>query len=228
MTTKRPKSKATLKPEPKRSQEQENGVLEWKETIPTPQRIARTICGFANARGGKLIAGISDSGEIWGIIDPEAEKKRLSEAAQTYCEPPITLHFELQRDGNALLLITHIPEGKQKPYKALHPDGNWYAYIRAGAQTMRASRMVEKSLRNEPIPNPDDIDSYDTDKSNDLLDSKALGLLEHLRQHQRITTKQFQTLMNISQRRARRILVQLTLSGNIRQHDHNKEPYYTL
>ncbi len=190
--------------------------------MPAPQRVARTICGFANARGGKLIVGMSDKGEKIGIIDPEAEKKRLTEAAQAYCSPAIELQFELQCDGKSILLVAHIPEGKQKPYKALHTNSNWYAYIRAGTETLRASRMVEKSL---PKETPLTIEDNSAARP---LDSKEIGLIEYLRLHQRITAKGFQQLMNLSPRRARRILVLLTLEGIIRQHDHNKEDYYTL
>lgn len=204
----------------------ESSTLEFKQTVPDPRRIAKTICGFANAHGGHIVIGITDKIEKVGVINPDAEKKRLLEAA-TYCQPAIDITFVEHIENNIIVIIAHIPEGKQKPYTALHPNGTWQTYIRTGPETVLASQLVKKSLCNEIISD----NNHNTNSTNAHLrnfDSKELGLIEYLRTHPRITTKAYMQLMNLSLRRARRILIQLTLEGIIRQHDNNKEYYYTL
>lgn len=206
----------------------ESTTLEFKQTIPQAQRIAKTIAGFANAHGGHIVVGITDKGEKVGVVNPDAEKKRLNEAATLYCNPPIGLQFNEYADGNLLVITALVAEGKQKPYTALHTDGSWRTYIRTGAETVAASRLVEKSLRNEFMPDYEADNNPANAELSPPLDSKEWALLEYLRTNPRITVKGYMQLLNLSYRRARRILVQMTLAGIIRQHDNNKEDYYTL
>ncbi|MBI3765218.1 MAG: winged helix-turn-helix domain-containing protein, partial [Ignavibacteriales bacterium] len=53
-------------------------------------------------------------------------------------------------------------------------------------------------------------------------------LFRYLEQHERITVREFGRLVNISDRRASRILVQLVRAGVVRIHTHEKEEYFTL
>jgi predicted HTH transcriptional regulator len=57
--------------------------------------------------------------------------------------------------------------------------------------------------------------------------SKEKALLEYLEAHERITVKEYCTLLNMSRRRAQRIMVNLVLSGVIRVHTTEKEEFYT-
>jgi ATP-dependent DNA helicase RecG len=43
-------------------QQGEGYNLEFKESLPND--LARTICGFANANGGKILIGVDDKGYI--------------------------------------------------------------------------------------------------------------------------------------------------------------------
>ncbi|HRI28355.1 MAG TPA: ATP-binding protein, partial [Chitinophagales bacterium] len=52
----------------------ESDTLEFKVQIPDAPKAARAICALANTRGGYLVAGIADDGEIVGIIEPDKDK----------------------------------------------------------------------------------------------------------------------------------------------------------
>ena len=41
----------------------ESKTLEFKETMPNPEAIAKTACGFANGGGGSIIIGVSETEE---------------------------------------------------------------------------------------------------------------------------------------------------------------------
>ncbi|MBS0655249.1 MAG: ATP-binding protein [Verrucomicrobia bacterium] len=45
----------------------ESSNLEWKEALPQKQPIYKTIVGFCNQNGGKLVIGIKDDGTIVGL-----------------------------------------------------------------------------------------------------------------------------------------------------------------
>ena len=49
----------------------ESKKLEFKEILPSSDKIMKTAVAFSNGAGGKLIIGIKDNGEIIGISDEE-------------------------------------------------------------------------------------------------------------------------------------------------------------
>ncbi|OWY25423.1 ATP-binding protein [Sphingobacteriales bacterium UPWRP_1] len=201
--------------------EGEGPTLEFKEQITEPYKVAKTICAFANTKGGVLISGITDDGQIVGVIEPDKEKERIAEAALRFCYPPVDLVFWEYTEDFLTVIAACIEESSQKPHKAMLKNGQEQVYIRTGNKTMPAGKLVEKVLRNEP---PKEVNTVD----NNTFTSKEQGLLEYLQKHERITLKLFARMVNISERRARRMLVQLTLNGHIRLHEGNKEDYYTL
>lgn len=200
----------------------ESDTLEFKVQIPDATKAARAICALANTRGGYLVAGIADDGEIVGIVEPDKDKALLTEAALVYCVPPVQIEIWEYTEDFLTVLAAYVPESNHKPHKAINKNGLEQAFIRTGNKTMPAARMVEKVLRNE-VNTPH---SLPPDTTN--LNSKEKGLLEYLAKKETITLKQFARLVNISERRARRMLVQLTLGGYIRIHTSNKEDFYTL
>ena len=194
----------------------EGPQLDFKKTITHPEKIARTIVSFANHLGGQLLVGVMDDGYVTGI-DAEEEKYMLQQASQFYCEPPIKLRFKEIDDEGKTVLLVNVPESRHKPHYAKTGDNEWKAYIRVEDESVLASKLVEKTLRNEPAQ-----------KVERHLSNIEKALLDYLALHKRINTRQFCKLVNISDRRASRILIALTLDGVIRLHDKDKENYYTL
>lgn len=197
----------------------ENERLDFKKTITHPDKIARTLVSFANTRGGTLLVGVQDNGTITGV-DPEEEKYTLQQAAQYYCDPPLTLQYtEIELD-NCLVLEVTVPESAHKPHLAKVKEDDWRGYVRVKDESVQTSKLVTKVLRTEtPLAEA-------TRPLN--LDKPDYQVLEYLKTNRRITLPQFMQLANISKRRAYRILIKLVLHGYLRLHDKEKEDYYTL
>ncbi|RYY27242.1 MAG: winged helix-turn-helix domain-containing protein, partial [Sphingobacteriaceae bacterium] len=104
-----------------------------------------------------------------------------------------------------------------KPHYSLDEDGKWWVYIRTNDKSMLASKIVVDVLKRSNNDNGVLIE----------YSSKERGLLEYLQTNERITVKQYCDLLNLSRRRAQRILVNLVLSGVIIVHTNEKEEYYT-
>lgn len=198
--------------------EGEGRELEFKTRVPAPQKMAKTVCAFANTRGGRIVVGVMDDGEIVGIIDEEAEKKLLLEAANYYCEPPVSVCFESYTDNYLIVLVAIIAESEQKPHSILH-KGEEQVYIRVNAESLIASKAVIKVLTNEQIRER---------VPQRALDSREQALVARINERGRITVKEYAQRMNLSKRRARRMLVDLVNEGIIRVHTLEKEDYYTL
>lgn len=195
----------------------ESETLDFKKTVSSATKIAKTIAAFANTHGGTLLIGVNDNKSISGIRYEE-EKYMLESAASYFCKPevPITLK-EWEVNGKIVLECT-IPEGKDKPYQAKDETDTWWAYIRVADQVLLASKVMMDVMRRQ------------VDNQNHLIEytSKEKALLDYLKSNPKITRNQLCKLLNISAWRANKMLVNLVSAGVIRVLTHEKEEYFVL
>ncbi len=198
-------------------QEGEGVQQDYKKTISSQIKIAKTIVSFANTRGGRIIIGVNDQGKITGIKSDE-EIYMIEGAAEFFSKPAIAVEFHLYEVSGKSVLVVEVPESHQKPHYAKDENGRWWAYIRIKDQSVLASKIVVDVLKKE------------TNREDILIEysSKEKALLQYLDKNQRITLNEFSKLVNISRRRASRILVNLICSGIIRSHTTEKVEFYTL
>ena len=82
--------------------------MEFKKSTAEKDRACRTLCGFANARGGQLLFGVTPEGKVVG---QQVTDHTLEELAQEFrgFEPP--LFPEIRRvavklfDGNTSAIL---------------------------------------------------------------------------------------------------------------------------
>ncbi len=91
-------------------QEGEGLSIEFKEKF-TP-RISQDIVGFANAKGGTILLGVSDNGEVVGEELSNKLKSQILDLARN-CKP--SLSIEIEKHNNQVIGIK-VPEGADKPY----------------------------------------------------------------------------------------------------------------
>jgi len=197
--------------------EGEGVTLDFKKTITSCEKIAKTLVAFANNKGGRLLIGVLDDGTIKGVKSEDEEKYMITRAATFFCRPALEPVFEEIYIDAKLVLVAEIKPSELKPHYSLGEDGKWWVYVRTNDKSMLASKIVVDVLKRS---NNDDgvLIEYS---------SKEKGLLEYLHNKERITVKEYCDLLNLSRRRAQRILVNLVLSGVIRVHTTEKEEYYT-
>ena len=190
---------------------------DFKKTITSCEKIAKTMVSFANNRGGRLLVGVSDNGTVSGVKSEEEEKYMLTKAAHFYCKPALEPVFEEIYMDDKVVLIAEIQKSEMKPHYALGEDKKWWVYIRVKDKSVLASKIVVDVLKRENN-NQGVFFEYS---------SKEKALLEYLNENERITSREYSTMLNLSRRRTYRILVNLVLSGVIRMHTTEKEEYYT-
>lgn len=196
----------------------ESDILDFKETISSSIKIAKTMVSFANTKGGCLLVGVRDNGAIRGVSNPEEEIYMLQLAAEHFSNPEIPIEIEQVETSNGkLVLKVDVPEGIKKPYYAKGEDQQWWPYIRVRDQSVLASKTTVEVLKREGNDAPLLLE----------FSSKEQALLDYLRHHPRITLKEFCKMVNISQWRARKMLVSLVQSGLIRVHTYEKTEFYT-
>lgn len=128
---------------------QESSTLEFKREVPTKQELCKTVIGFCNLYGGRLVIGVDDNGEVVGI--PESEVDELLESLQqsiyNNCTPIIIPEIHAQRMGEKLILVVEISEGMSKPYFHASKGMDEGTYLRMGRQTLRASPEMIRELQ---------------------------------------------------------------------------------
>ncbi len=196
----------------------EGAQLDFKQGITSQKKIARTIAAFANNRGGKLLIGVRDNGQLIGC-DVEEEMFMVYEAAEHFCEPPIDIYFSVYETEEGLsVLEVEIKNSLRKPHFALDDQDDWQLYIRSNDKTMVATKNMQKILGSEDKRN----------SSSEKFDSKEQYVLDYLKQYEFITPKLLTQKLNISLQRANIMLVKLTQSGLLIYHKDGRGDHYSL
>jgi predicted HTH transcriptional regulator len=197
--------------------EGEGVTLDFKKTITSCEKIARTMISFANNKGGRLLIGVADDGSIKGVKSEDEERYMITRAAQMFAKPALEPLFEEVYVDDKLVLVVEIPESDTKPHYALAEDGKWWVYVRVKDKSVLASKIVVDVLK------------HSADKNGVLIEysTKEKALLEYLAERERINVPEYCKLLNLSRKSAQRIIVTMVLSGIIKVHTTEKEEYYT-
>jgi len=197
--------------------EGEGVSLDFKKTISSCEKIARTMSSYANNKGGRLLIGVADDGTIKGVKSEDEERYMITKAAHLFCKPALEPTFEEVYVDDKLVLVVTIDESNLKPHYALAEDGKWWVYVRVKDKSVLASKIVVDVLKRS------------SNETGVLIEYSAneKNLLEYLEKSNRITVREFCELLKLTRKRAQRILVDLILSGVIRIHTTEKEEYYT-
>jgi predicted HTH transcriptional regulator len=205
-------------------EEGEGFTLELKRKVSTPEKIGRALTAFANTRGGMILFGVDDDGSVVGVESEKTEIELIHTAATVFVDPPLEPVIEIvSYKGRDLIAVT-VGESAEKPHAALCEKGNgdepeWKVFIRVNDKTVLASREVERILRSEsPGAPPLRIAIGESERR----------LFDYLERNERITVKEFGKLVNVSDRRSSRLLIQLVRAGVLRIHTTEKEDFFTL
>jgi predicted HTH transcriptional regulator len=197
--------------------------IEFKRKVSTQEKIAKELIAFANTDGGMIFFGVDDDKTVLGVESEKGEIGLIEESGMYFCTPPITPEIEIFNYKGKDIIIAKVHESRYKPHflsngdDVLNKDSR--VYIRVNDKCILASREVIQVLKNErPDAPPVKLSIGHNEKK----------LLEHLSSNERITLKEYCELVNISERRASRILVKLVNVGVIRIHTLEKYDFFTL
>ena len=176
----------------------EHTRLEFKRSLSSAYRIARTLAAFANTSGGTLLIGITDGGKTVGVASEYREMVKIEEATDKLIEPSLTISYETIAPDGRLILIISVPESDEKPHYVLDETGKRIIYVRAKDKSVPTSKLIitpEMAVR-ELLKSP-----------------MARTLIQYLRKNDYITADKFAKLINISTYRAGKLLRQLAERG---------------
>lgn len=107
----------------------EDATIEFKRELPHRNSLADEIAAFANARGGVILIGVDDSGEIVGVDRQELGRaeRTVIEICQDSIDPIVLIFTEKLRIDDKNLLKIEVPRSL-----FVHKTANGY-FIRQGS-----------------------------------------------------------------------------------------------
>lgn len=195
----------------------EGTTLDFKKTITSNEKIAKSLVAFANNQGGQLLIGVADDGSIKGVKSEDEERYMITKSAHQFCKPAIEPEFEEIYVDNKLILVVSIAASETKPHYALDENKKWWVYYRVNDKSLLASKIIVDVIKKSSNQNGALISYTEQEKK----------LFEYLSEKGRITLKEFSKITRSSYRHAQKILVNLIISGLINPHSSEKEEYFT-
>ena len=114
----------------------EGQFIEFKESFD--KNFQKEIVAFANASGGVIYLGITDTGKQKGIDISNRLKSQIQDMAYN-CDPSIVINLVEM----ANVLAIQIPEGKNKPYSC---SSGFFMRMGANSQKMTRNEILTLAI----------------------------------------------------------------------------------
>ncbi len=126
---------------------EESEILELKRELTDD--IIKEIIAFANTKGGKIMIGVNDDGEVVGVAEPKQVCETLSSKINASIKPSILglISIYVVDEDNKQIVVTDVMRGTARPYylanKGLKPTG---VFIRLGNTSVPAGDNTIREL----------------------------------------------------------------------------------
>ena len=94
-------------------------LLEEKD----PKSWCKSVSAFANGKGGYLIFGIADNGEIVGLENAEYVSEKISENIRSHMDPIPSFSLDFQVEQGKTLIVLSVKGGEETPYYYFDRNG---------------------------------------------------------------------------------------------------------
>lgn len=127
----------------KRIERGEDRDTEFKRGAGDLRAIGKAVCAFANGRGGLLVLGVEDSGEIVGVKEPsESVQEKLTGFLQSGCSRPVSADMGWhEEDGGRVHWIEVLPQGRG--YEPFSCRGRYWVRRARSSVTPSPSELQE-------------------------------------------------------------------------------------
>lgn len=167
----------------------EDSKTQFKEIFNSPDALAAEIAAFANTRGGRILVGVTDKGEVKGLDHQYIAgfNQMVSNVCFQKIDPSLTVTTENIKCGDQVVVVVDVPMGPNKFYIANGSD----VWVKVGADKRRArreemQRLLQESARlfaDEQVVDGSTIKSLDLDLLTEFVEKRLEEKVEQLAPH---------------------------------------------
>jgi hypothetical protein len=201
--------------------DREGRRLEWKRGLPRDEKTARSLAAFANTRGGILLVGVGDRGQILGAPHPRRTMEELRRIAAEIVDPPLQVEVGQVVVSGLPIVWCSVPLSGARPHAVRHPDGTREIVVRAGSSNRAATGATLAALQR----------GTGVKRRLDALQKQVLAWVEEgarSRGSEAATADAFAHARNVGRQRARRAFVDLERAGLLVAHGVGARRAYSL
>ncbi|GFO97816.1 putative transcriptional regulator [groundwater metagenome] len=112
--------------------EGESETVEFKPSLSQMDKITESISAFSNTKGGTVVIGVSDKGEVLGVDIGKKTIESLANLVKQNTDPMAYPSIRVEESDKKQIVVIEVVEGKQKPVLAFGR-----AYRRVGKSNQR-------------------------------------------------------------------------------------------
>lgn len=146
-------------------QQGESETAEFKQSTGETREIVETVSAFANARGGTILVGVSNAGDVLGVAIGKGTLEALANMIQTQTDPKVfpTL-ITAEVEGKTVVLL----QVDESPIKPVLVQGRGFKRVGRSNHALSSAEVANLSLTSRrlswdmgPVPEAclDDIDA---------------------------------------------------------------------
>ncbi len=200
----------------------EGKTLEFKRGLPRDEKTARSLAAFANTRGGLLLIGVGDRGELFGAPRPHETMEQLRQIAARVLEPALNVEVALVELAGAAIVCCSVPLSPHRPHAVRHDDGRREVVTRAGSSNRAADGATLRAI----------VEQRTSKRSLDELEKRALAWVDERTRRGAMadsdaTAALFSTSANVGRQRARRVFIELERAGLLVGHGEGARRVYS-
>ena len=197
----------------------ENQYIEFKHKVNFPEKVAREIVAFVNTKGGKILVGVDDNKNIFGLKNAEEEIFVIQKMIQDYIKFPIEYELEkIQISDKKDVIVIKVIESKIKPNYALNSPKEKFgiAYVRHKDQSIQASFEMLAIMR------------LDKKERNYIFtfDTESKQILQILDQEGNLSKKNIAEKLLFTEEKASEMLIKMCVSKVIKIFPSEKEDLF--
>ena len=98
--------------------EGESDTVEFKPSLSQMDKITHSISAFSNAKGGAVVVGVSDKGEVIGVDIGKNTIESLVNQIKQNTDPMAYPSIHVEVSDNKQIVVIEVVEGEQKPMLA--------------------------------------------------------------------------------------------------------------
>ncbi|MDY0165666.1 MAG: putative DNA binding domain-containing protein [Thermoguttaceae bacterium] len=135
----------------------EDSRTQFKENIHNAESLAGDLAAFANSRGGRILVGVDDQGNITGLTQDDVRRlnQLIANTATNNVRPAINPETENLTVGDELVMVVSVREGVSKPYS----DNAGVFWVKCGSDKRRVTSReeIQRLLQSVGLVHADEI-----------------------------------------------------------------------